>query len=69
MGWDLREVSYVRKEIQHSADTETKGASDLQRPNGVLDVIENVVHIRPPVVRVQYFEHRRGVLKYESIAH
>ena len=69
MGWDLREVSYVRKEIQHSTDTETKGASDLQRPNGVLDVIENVVHIRPSVVRVQYFEHCRCVLKDASIAH
>ena len=69
MGWDLREVSHVRKEIQHGANTETKGTSDLQRPNGVLDVIENVVHIRPSVVRMQYFEHRCRVLKSVQINH
>lgn len=63
-----RKVRDVGKEIKSSANAETERAGDLERPHGVLDVVQDIVDIRPPDVRVEDLEHGRGVLRNGSSA-
>jgi hypothetical protein len=57
-----REIRDVREQIEHRADAEPERARDLQRADRVLDLVQHVVDVRPPRVRVEHFECRRGVL-------
>ncbi len=40
-----REICYIGEDVQKSTNAQTKGCSDLQSPNGVFDIIHNIVHI------------------------
>lgn len=63
---DLREVRDVGEQIEYSADTQTKGSSDFKGPNRILDIIQNVIDVRPAGVGVQDFERGCSVLNRGS---
>lgn len=62
-GLHLREVRDVSQDIQDGADGKTKRASDLERSNGIFDIVEDVIHVRPSCVSVENFECGRCILK------
>ena len=65
---DLREVSNVCKQVQASADAQAKGACNLQSANWILDVVKNVIDVRPPSVCIDDFEHGGGILGHLSVS-
>lgn len=60
--WRRWKVRDIRKQVQESTDTEPKRSCDFERAHGVLDVVENVVDVRPSCVGIEDFERCRCVL-------
>lgn len=63
---DLREVRDVGEQVEYRTDTQTKRASDFKGPNRILDIIQNVIDVRPAGVGVQDFERGCSVLNRGS---
>lgn len=61
-----REVRDVGQNIEHCADAESKRPRNLQCADRIFDVIQHIIEVRPPCVRVDHFEHCRCILDLVS---
>ena len=50
------EIRDIGKEIESSADTQSKGSGNHESPHRISDVVKNIISIRPPRVREEDFE-------------
>ena len=63
----LREVRHIGQKIEDGTNAEAERPGNLKGPDRILDIVEDVIDIRPAGVSIQYFERRRGVLKMEKM--
>ena len=57
-----REVRHIRAEIEDSAYTQPQRAGDFKRADGIFHLVEDIIDIRPPGVRIENLECRGSVL-------
>ena len=58
----IRKVRNVGKDVQRRRDPESKRSSDLKRSYGVLDIVEDVIHVLPSAIGEENFEHCSCIL-------
>jgi hypothetical protein len=60
---NARKVCDIREKVADGADSKTQRTSNFEGPNGILDLIQNVVDVGPSCIGVDDLERRRRILK------